>query len=67
MSATGGNPHAITSQNYNAYNPVWSPDGRSIAFDEQVGTTEEVRVVARTGGKVHVLTKGSNPGWQPIP
>jgi Tol biopolymer transport system component len=67
MSNAGAKPHAITSEAHNAYDPVWSPDGTRIAFDENVSSTEWVKSVPRTGGGVRNVVKGQNPGWQPLP
>jgi len=41
--------------------PDWSPDGRSIAFDDG----GSVAVVGAAGGPVHVLAPGRLPVWSP--
>ena len=51
------------------YNPAWSPDGRSIAFESDRDGTFAVYVVAADGSGLTKLTpagvEDSQPGWSP--
>jgi dipeptidyl aminopeptidase/acylaminoacyl peptidase len=62
IPSAGGKPQAIVTWKGADEQPVWSPDGRWIAFMSQAGETEEwyannhVCVVAATGGPAKNLT-----------
>jgi Tol biopolymer transport system component len=57
IGTRGGHAGALAR----GHNPIWSPDGRSIAF-ERLGT---VFVVAATGGPARRIAPGHNPTWSP--
>jgi Tol biopolymer transport system component len=50
-----------------AAHPVWSPDGKLIAFHRWLGKTPEVFVVNVDGGEAKQLTSGGgvDPSWSP--
>ena len=54
-----GSPLRLTTDLANDYNPVWSPDGRSIAFLRRQGDAvmSEVRLIAPLGGTERKLTE----------
>jgi hypothetical protein len=66
MSSTGSDATTIYSGELSAANPVWSPDGASIAFE---GGSEGIFVAGSdgTGPLVVPNIEGSNPSWQPLP
>jgi Tol biopolymer transport system component len=53
VPAAGGEAKRLTSDDYGAGYPRWSPDGRSILFDgtNPVGSTRQLFVVATGGGE----------------
>ena len=54
-----GAPHRVTTDPGNDYSPVWSPDGRSIAFLRQSGDSSrhELRVIPPLGGQDRKVTE----------
>jgi TolB protein len=51
-----------------AYDAVWSPDGKWIAFIQRDGTNNDLWVVPATGGQPTRLTEGkqlASPVWSP--
>lgn len=44
-------------------NPVWSPDGSTIAFG--INEPSRILAVAAGGGVVRTLTRGASPRWSP--
>ena len=53
-----GSPLRLTTDSRNDYNPVWSPDGRWIAFLREVSPGKsEVRLIAPLGGPERVVTE----------
>jgi TolB protein len=45
--------------------PVWSPDGSTIAFTSDRGGTAQVCLMRPDGSKVRCLTDGVQPAWSP--
>jgi hypothetical protein len=54
-----GSPLRLTKDPSNDYNPVWSPDGRWIAFlrRQSEGGTSELRLIAPLGGPERSVTE----------
>ena len=54
-----GSALRLTSDPRNDYNPVWSPDGRSIAFLRRQGESgkSELRLIAPLGGPERMVTE----------
>jgi Tol biopolymer transport system component len=52
-----GSPLRLTADPANDYNPVWSPDGRSIAFLRGGEGRSEVRLIPPLGGPERRLTQ----------
>jgi Tol biopolymer transport system component len=64
-----GSPLRLTIDPNNDYNPVWSPDGRSIAFLRgQLQGKSELRLIAPLGGperKVTEIRASESRVWPP--
>jgi dipeptidyl aminopeptidase/acylaminoacyl peptidase len=72
LSVNGGKPRAITDGESEDDNPVFSPDGRWLAFVSNRARREErhVWIVSSNGGAARRLTNApagveSNPQWSP--
>lgn len=52
-------------------NPVWSPDGRQLAFIWNYGERADLYVISARGGRQRRLAKGIDPlggaSWQALP
>ncbi|MBC8155407.1 MAG: S9 family peptidase [Bacteroidetes bacterium] len=66
---TGSSPKALTRGTESARQPVWSPDGKSIAFVRTVKGKPQIFVMPLDGGEAYQLTTGkygsSSPIWSP--
>ena len=71
ISTTGGASKQLTSGDNNDLSPMWSPDGRWIAFISKRGndTANQIYVIALDGGEARRLTSvptgASSPKWFP--
>ncbi|WP_194925993.1 cell wall-binding repeat-containing protein [Catenulispora pinisilvae] len=64
----GTSPTQLTSVAGETFQPVWSPDGTEIAFQEQAGNGNNLDVIAATGGTPKVVLanaqlSGGNLAW----
>jgi TolB protein len=71
MNRDGSNDHWLSSTNRFDRSPIWSPDGRSIAFVYQENFNWEVYVMASDGSGRQNLsqnpTTDRDPAWRPLP
>jgi hypothetical protein len=69
MSATGGTARAVATGPGNDWHPVWSPDGKSLAFLSDRSGSPQVWMVRAADGTPRRLTTDSsgksNPAWSP--
>ena len=58
----------LTSNKVSVGSPVWSPDGRRIAFVRTDARNEDstIYVMNDDGTGVVKLTEGASPAWQPV-
>jgi Tol biopolymer transport system component/DNA-binding winged helix-turn-helix (wHTH) protein len=62
--AEGSRPTALTSNGRQNVQPVWSPDGRFIAYHEMAGNG--IWIVPSRGGVARQLSPfGAHPSWSP--
>jgi len=59
----GGIHTVLVDDDVNRSAPVWSPDGRALAFSHRASDgSADIRVIALSGGEAIVLLAG--PGWK---
>jgi len=59
VSAQGGTARQLTTQSSFEGNPVWSPDGKQIAFASDRDGNFDIYIVSAQGGSAKKLTKNS--------
>ena len=64
IPARGGDAQRLTNSREDDWNPAWSPDGRTIAFDRQDDGYNWVYAVNADGTGLRRLTANFN--WQPV-
>src|SRR5260370_38316979 len=68
VSTTGGAPMQLTQSGHDT-SPVWSPDGKTLAFLSSRNGDSQVYLLSMEGGEAHALTKLSTGGeigkWSP--
>lgn len=66
---TGGSAHSLLRGNRQAGHPMFSPDGRLIAYSATIAGNTDVYVIPAAGGKARRLTWHPGPdvvaGWAP--
>ena len=69
LNARGGMPIVVLADNYDNRFPVWSPDGKIIAFSSDRDGNPDIFTVDITSGQFHkVVNTGLNdylPDWSP--
>ena len=55
--------HPLTSGEWPERFPVWSPDGRTLAFELKRGDATNIAVVAASGGTPRLITAERNESW----
>jgi Tol biopolymer transport system component len=69
VSPDGGDVSQVTHGPGSSITPVWSPDGKEIAFTRLVGQRADICVVEADGKGLLRLTYGTGqnggPVWQP--
>lgn len=69
MDPDGGNQTRLTHNKVDDYAPVWSPNGRQIAFERVQDGNWEIYVMDADGGNQKNLTEhpaqDNNPHWHP--
>jgi Tol biopolymer transport system component len=55
--------HAVTNGEWPERFPVWSPDGRTLAFELKNGDATNVAVVPASGGSPRLVTAARNESW----
>jgi Tol biopolymer transport system component len=65
ISASGGELKRLRTANvFNATEPDWSPDGKTIVFTTQTGPNSfEICTVPAGGGDATRLVAGEDPSW----
>lgn len=61
VGVDGGPARLLVANGRRSHSPVWSPDGRHIAFASDVYGNDDVFLVAASGGPVRRLTTHSAP------
>ena len=66
---TGGAPRQLTTNPSSDRNPVWSPDGRTIAFESTRSGDNQIWLLSLEGGEprqfTSLATGASQPVWAP--
>ncbi|HYL85813.1 MAG TPA: amidohydrolase family protein [Candidatus Angelobacter sp.] len=69
MDIPGGKPQRLTNGNAREFQPVWSPDGKWIAYVTWSAGGGEIWKVPASGGAPKLLTENSafysDPAWSP--
>jgi len=65
MRSDGSDPVRLTSGTSNDSLPVWSPDGRRIAFVSDRDGNREIYVMNADGSDQHNLTRNTADDWTP--
>jgi Tol biopolymer transport system component len=64
LAAGGGRFARAVHTHDNAGAPVWSPDGKQIAFTRTVGSSHQLWLVNADGTNEHMIAgKGTDPNW----
>ena len=69
MDTDGKNQRRLTNNDFDEWEPSWSPDGKHIAFtaseDRVVDQHPQIYVMDADGGNLRKLTKNPFPEWDP--
>lgn len=61
VAVAGGDAIPLTSGDFYSSYPVWSPDGKQLAFASKQHGNFDVFVMSAAGGPIHRLTDHSSP------
>lgn len=68
-TAAGSTPVQLTTAKEGAQQPLWSPDGKQLAFVRNVSGKPQIFLLSTTGGEAVQLTRSkygaANPKWSP--
>ena len=62
----GSNVVTVTSGDYGATSPSWSPDGKQIAFTYAKGNSQQIGVINADGTNLRQITAIDSPSQRPI-
>lgn len=69
MDADGGRQTRLTFDDFEAFDPVWSPNGQYIAFGASTTDGSDIYIMLADGSNINRLTFNygvdSNPNWSP--
>ena len=69
MDADGGNPRNLTNNDFDEWEPSWSPDGKHIVFVSDRDMNNEIYIMDADGGNPKNLTNNrrtdDDPSWSP--
>ncbi|MET1076955.1 MAG: S41 family peptidase [Pseudomonas sp.] len=63
VDASGGAAYPVTGSHYYAHHPVWSADGRQLAFAANLYGNDDVFLLPAVGGELRRLTRHSADDW----
>ena len=66
MNADGSSQTRLTNNTSNDYEPVWSPDGKYIAFVSDRDGNDEIYLMKADGSEQTRLTNNSVDDWYPV-
>ena len=71
IDSSGRNNHQLSEAGSRNEGPVWSPDGRFIAFSsDREGGKAKICVMGSDGSAPHCITdlasESSSPDWEPL-
>ena len=68
MNADGSDAERLTYFGFKSTFPAWSPDGRRIAFESDIGINSEIYMMNADGSDIVGLTDSAgsaSPAWSP--
>jgi Tol biopolymer transport system component len=68
MPIEGGSPKQITHTNISNHSPVWSPDGKTIAYTTNTGESQKIAMISSGGGVPRLSEKSYTTqvlSWHP--
>ena len=62
----GGNPAKLAGSTHSYWSPVWSPDGKKLAFQSDITHVHRLLTSSDSGRRVKAVTGIANPNPDPI-